>query len=102
MNFRQIPVENGMLLYFPDFLDKSESGKFLIRLREEIQWKQEIIRIFGKSHPTPRLTAWYGDEGKTYSYSGLKLSPQTPCLWTLGRRQTLYVVLPLSRVLCFC
>lgn len=79
MNFRQIPVENGMLLYFPDFLDKSESGKFLIRLREEIQWKQEIIRIFGKSHPTPRLTAWYGDEGKTYSYSGLKLSPNA---WT--------------------
>lgn len=34
--------------------------------------------------------------------SGLKRKPQAPCLWTLSRRQTLYVVLPLCRVLCFC
>lgn len=73
--YRQIPIENGLLLYFPDFLGKSESDRFLIRLKQEILWKQETIRIFGKSYPTPRLTAWYGDEGKIYSYSGLKLSP---------------------------
>jgi alkylated DNA repair dioxygenase AlkB len=74
-NYRQIPIDNGLLLYFPGFLDKSESDRFMRRMKQEIQWKQETIRIFGKSYPTPRLTAWYGDEGIDYSYSGLKLSP---------------------------
>ncbi|MBK6964661.1 MAG: alpha-ketoglutarate-dependent dioxygenase AlkB [Bacteroidales bacterium] len=74
-HYRQIPIDNGLLLYFPEILDKSESDRFMHRMKQEIQWKQETIRIFGKSYPTPRLTAWYGDEGKDYSYSGLKLSP---------------------------
>jgi hypothetical protein len=26
--------------------------------------------IFGKQMPLPRLTAWYGDEEKSYTYSG--------------------------------
>jgi hypothetical protein len=34
--------------------------------------------------------------------SGLKREPHVPCLRTLSRRQTLYFVLPLGRVLCFC
>lgn len=78
-HLRQIPVENGLLLYFPDFISMSECDQHRLRLQKEINWKQETIRIFGKSYPTPRLTAWYGDEGKTYSYSGLKLSPNA---WT--------------------
>jgi alkylated DNA repair dioxygenase AlkB len=74
-HFRQIPLENGLLLYFPEFLTIPECEQHILRLQKEINWKQETIRIFGKSYPTPRLTAWYGDEGKVYSYSGLKLSP---------------------------
>ena len=34
--------------------------------------------MYGKSHPLPRLTAWYGDMNKTYTYSGI---PMTPNLW---------------------
>lgn len=77
--FRQILVENGLLLYFPDFIGKPECDRHILRLQNEIQWKQETFRIFGKTYPTPRLTAWHGDEGKGYSYSGLKLSPNP---WT--------------------
>ncbi|NTW26433.1 MAG: alpha-ketoglutarate-dependent dioxygenase AlkB, partial [Lentimicrobium sp.] len=74
-DFRQIPVEYGELTYYPEFIDKTVSEGLMIRLQQEILWKQETIRIFGKSYLTPRLTAWYGDEGKLYSYSGLKLLP---------------------------
>ena len=35
--------------------------------------------MFGKSHPIPRLSAWYGDEKKTYTYSGITM---TPIPWT--------------------
>lgn len=78
-NSRQIPVADGLLIYSPCFLVQSESDNFKSILQKEIVWKQEKIRIFGKTYLTPRLTSWIGDEGKTYCYSGLKLNPNP---WT--------------------
>lgn len=40
-----------------------------------IRWKQDHIRFFGKTVPLPRLTAWYGDPGATYKYSGIQSDP---------------------------
>ena len=37
---------------------------------KSIDWKQENLKIFGKEVKTPRLTAFYGDKGVTYKYSG--------------------------------
>jgi alkylated DNA repair dioxygenase AlkB len=31
--------------------------------------------VFGKTHPQPRLVAWYGDPGTRYSYSGIDHEP---------------------------
>ncbi|HTF80172.1 MAG TPA: alpha-ketoglutarate-dependent dioxygenase AlkB, partial [Cytophagales bacterium] len=39
-------------------------------LREQLLWQQGHIKIFGKTIAEPRLTAWYGDLGITYKYSG--------------------------------
>jgi alkylated DNA repair dioxygenase AlkB len=38
-----------------------------------------LVTIFGKTHPIPRKTAWYGDEGFNYSYSGINCYPDK---WT--------------------
>lgn len=76
---RQIPVEDGVLTYYPHFIEEVVAQCLITRLQQEISWKQETIRIFGKSYLTPRLTAWYGNEGKFYRYSGLNLSPNR---WT--------------------
>ncbi len=38
--------------------------------------------MFGKEVMQPRLTAWYGDSGKGYSYSGITMQP-TPWNSTL-------------------
>lgn len=43
------------------------------RLRAEIAWEQHEITLFGRSVPTPRLTAWIGDA--TYVYSGVVNQP---------------------------
>lgn len=40
-----------------------------------IKWKQDTIKLYGKVIPLPRLTAWYGDAGKDYTYSGIKSRP---------------------------
>ncbi len=71
-----LPLDNGILTYYPAFLHPLDCGHYIGKLKDEISWKQESIRIFGKSYLTPRLTAWYGDAGAVYSYSRLKLSPE--------------------------
>jgi alkylated DNA repair dioxygenase AlkB len=44
-------------------------------LRTQVQWRQDHIVMYGRSLPLPRLTAWFGDEGRSYSYSGITMSP---------------------------
>ncbi len=52
--------------YFPSLFSFDKSNDFLKRLQIEIAWRQEPIRIFGKSVMQPRLTALYGDPDKEY------------------------------------
>lgn len=59
----------GEVYLYPDFFNKEKSDYFLKNLLDEIQWKQEPIRIFGKMVMQPRLTALYGDSDKPYRYS---------------------------------
>lgn len=40
-------------------------------LCDEIDWEQPSLALYGKTHKVPRLTAFYGDEGVEYRYSGL-------------------------------
>lgn len=67
--------KDGEVQYFPSLLSSGESNNFLNRLQKEIVWRQEPIRIFGKSVMQPRLTALYGDPEKEYRYSGLLMKP---------------------------
>ena len=48
-------------------------------LQNNIDWKQEEVRFYGKTYPVPRKTAWYGYEGFNYSYSGINCLPE---IWT--------------------
>lgn len=63
------------ILYYPHFFEKDEADTILELLANEIPWKQDDIKIFGKVHPQPRLTALFGNEGKSYSYSNIKMQP---------------------------
>ena len=46
-----------------------------------ILWQQDAMKIYGKQVMLPRLSAWYGDTGMSYSYSGIDLVPH---LWNEG------------------
>ena len=46
-----------------------------------ILWKQDSIKLYGKTIPLPRLTAWYGDSGKSYKYAGIRSEPNE---WNKG------------------
>ncbi|MGN7723539.1 alpha-ketoglutarate-dependent dioxygenase AlkB family protein [Chitinophaga sp. 22620] len=73
-----LPVDGEAVLY-PALFTREESDRYLQLLQETINWKQEPVTLFGKTVMQPRLTAWYGDEGKAYSYSGITMHPQP---WT--------------------
>ena len=55
---------------------------------DNICWQRDHIRMFGKIVAVPRFSAWYGDEGKSYTYSGLKLNPHPWNEILRGIRQT--------------
>jgi alkylated DNA repair dioxygenase AlkB len=67
------------VIYYPHFFDKDEADSIYAELISEIPWQQDDIRLFGKTHPQPRLTALFGNEGKPYSYSNIKMQPHP---WT--------------------
>ncbi len=74
-----ISILNGEYIYFPNFFTKSESDRYLKILQNDILWKQESMNMYGKKVDFPRLTAWYGDNDKPYSFSGITLRPHS---WT--------------------
>lgn len=76
------------LAYWPDFLPAAEADALFTCLLATIAWEQGQIRLFGKEIPEPRLSAWYGDPGTVYSYSGKTLAPLpwTPELQDLRTR----------------
>ena len=74
-----IQITNGEYIYIPNFFGKGESDLFFKALLEEINWKQESMNMYVKTLNFPRLTAWYGDIDKPYSFSGITLKPES---WT--------------------
>jgi alkylated DNA repair dioxygenase AlkB len=83
-----LPMPDAEVTFYPDFFGADESEQLFQQLVDSIQWKQESARFGGKAVPLPRLTAWYGDAGKTYRYSGITVEPisWTPLLLSIKNR----------------
>ena len=84
----EIPIQDGELRLFPHLFLSEESNAYFLKLKENINWQQEEIKLYGRTIPLPRLTAWFGDEGKTYMYSGITVEPKpwTPTLLEIKNR----------------
>jgi alkylated DNA repair dioxygenase AlkB len=102
----RISVPNGEIFYAEKFFDskisnrtveyfqenfscdwQSDAWKALVRGDlsligfKNIKWKQDSIKLYGKVIPLPRLTSWYGDTGRSYTYSGITSAPNE---WNKG------------------
>ena len=69
------------IVYYPNFFDLDDANKIFQDLVAEIPWQQDEIKVFNNIHPQPRLTALFGNEGKPYSYSNIKMQPHH---WTFS------------------
>lgn len=58
---------------YPSLLPSQQADELLASLQENINWKQEQIKMYGKTFDIPRMTAWYGDPNIAYTYSGIKV-----------------------------
>lgn len=70
-----LDLPNATIIYYPLFFDKNEADSIYDTLLKEVPWQHDEIKIFGKTHLQPRLTALYGDIEKTYSYSNITMQP---------------------------
>jgi alkylated DNA repair dioxygenase AlkB len=68
--------DDGKVIMYESFFSQLESDKIFKVLLNEIDWGQEHIKLYGKSIPIPRLTAWYGEKDKPYTYSGIAMTPK--------------------------
>jgi alkylated DNA repair dioxygenase AlkB len=68
-------LPNALIEYYPNFFDATQSELLFNKLLNEIPWQLDNITVFGKTHPQPRLTALFGNEGKPYSYSNIVMQP---------------------------
>ena len=74
-----IPAADADLRVLPALYRKPDTEALMQRLLDETPWQQETITLWGKRHLQPRLSAWHGDAGAGYSYSGVVLAPHP---WT--------------------
>ncbi len=95
-----ISLPDGELVFSDDFFGRKISDRCVVYFQENdrfdgpntdwralsdseltktqftnIRWQHDRIRFYGKDIPLPRLTAWYGEAGKTYTYSGITSHP---------------------------
>jgi len=72
-------IKDGEYIFIERFFNVNESKKFFDSLLNNIIWKQEKTNMYGKELMFPRLTAWYGDSDKPYTFLGITLKPNE---WT--------------------
>ncbi len=75
-----LALPEGELVYFPQAFTALQAQRSLEHCLHELPWRQDRIRIAGRSILVPRLQNWFGDPGAHYSYSGIALAPLP---WTL-------------------
>ncbi len=76
-------LPDAEVVLYENFFGKIDADHFLEKIMNETKWQQDTISLYGRLHLVPRLTAWYGGNDKSYTYSGIKMQPND---WTKSLR----------------
>jgi len=93
----KVSILNGEYIYMPNFFEKTESNRYFQVLKNNVIWEQKSMSMYGKQVLSPRLMAWYGANNKTYSFSGITLSPHS---WTKEQLEIKNKIEPIAKT-CF-
>ena len=79
MQVHAITIPDGEVELVNRFLDPMTADRLQESIMAGTSWRQDPIRMFGRTIPQPRLVAWHGDPGAVYTYSRLRHEPEP---WT--------------------
>ena len=84
----RLPLPDADVRLDPAWLAPDEASDLFDALLAGLRWENHIVRLFGREHPSPRLSCWIGDPGARYRYSGVSREPRpwTSPLAALRRR----------------
>lgn len=83
------------LVVYPRCFDAAEVERLERELGATTAWRQDEVVLFGRPTRVPRLQAWHGDAGRTYTYSGLRLEPEP---WTPALLEVKAAIEPLAGI----
>lgn len=83
-----LSMPEAEVTFYQNFFSLQESDEIFKILYDEINWRQDTMKLYGKDIALPRKTAWYGDQDKSYKFSGIRLNPEpwTPTLLQVKER----------------
>ncbi|MDO3387145.1 alpha-ketoglutarate-dependent dioxygenase AlkB [Gilvimarinus sp. SDUM040013] len=70
---------DGRATLYRQWIHRDEAANLFDSLRQSLDWEQTVLTMYGRQVAIPRLNAWYGDSGSSYSYSGAYFDPMP---WT--------------------
>ena len=71
-----LKLDDACIHYFPNFYSNTDAIELYNHLLNNLEWRQETIKVYGKLHLTPRLSCWMGDHDAHYGYSHLVMQPE--------------------------
>jgi alkylated DNA repair dioxygenase AlkB len=94
--------DDGIVELFPEFVSSDQCAATFDALRAVVPFAEKEIVIFGRPVMQPRLTAWIGDAGVVYRYSGTRNEPAPwpDVLSELRTRVSDAAGVPFNSVLC--
>jgi alkylated DNA repair dioxygenase AlkB len=75
IRFTPVPLDEADVSFLVRFPFPMSDDDVFEKLRRDTPWVHEEVVVWGKKHLQPRLTAWYGDPGRSYTYSGTVMHP---------------------------
>ena len=96
----KLVLPDADITYYPNFLDPREADTYFEVFKNTVPWQQDEIKIFGKTHAQPRLTALYSTNGKPYSYSNITMQPHDFTLELLDIKERIEVITKNSFTTC--
>ena len=75
----KINCPDAEIEYIEDFYSADEAHLIFNALSQNLVWRHDDIKMFGKVMKIPRLQAWYGDNSLSYRYSNITLTAEP---WT--------------------
>jgi alkylated DNA repair dioxygenase AlkB len=75
-NERTTDVSGGTIRFVREYLSIVDADRLFEKLRDLPGWRQDHIRVYGKTHPLPRLHRWFADSNEPYRWSGVAMEPE--------------------------